>query len=39
MTPQESNVSRFYEWMKSMNNIYLGDRERIVKAFHIVANG
>lgn len=39
MKPQETNVERFYRWMKSMNNIYLGDRERMVKAFHIVANG
>lgn len=39
MKPQESNVERFYRWMKKMGNIYLDDNERMVEAFRIVANG
>jgi len=38
MKTEESNVSRFYEWLRKMNNIYLNDNERIVEAFRIVAN-
>jgi hypothetical protein len=32
-----SNTERFYEWMKKMNNIYIHDNARMVRAFHIVA--
>jgi len=32
-----SNVERFYEWMKRIGNIYLSDRDRMVEAFRIVS--
>ena len=34
---KQSNVERFYQWMKSMNNAFLHDNERMVNAFRIVA--
>ena len=33
----QSNVERFYQWMKSMNNQFLHNNERMVNAFRIVA--
>jgi hypothetical protein len=33
----ESDVLRFYEWMKKMGNVYIKDTERMVNAFRIVA--
>ena len=33
----ESNVIRFYEWMKRMGNVYIKDTERMTNAFRIVA--
>ncbi len=33
----QTNVERFYQWMKSMNNAFLYDNERMVNAFRIVA--
>jgi len=33
----ESNVERFYEWMKRIKNVYLHDNERMVNAFRIVS--
>lgn len=33
-----SNTEKFYQWMKRINNIYLNDNDRMVRAFHIVAN-
>lgn len=32
-----SNVERFYEWMKMIENNYLHDNERMVNAFRIVS--
>lgn len=32
-----SNVERFYEWMKMIKNNYLHDNERMVNAFRIVS--
>jgi len=32
-----SNVERFYEWMKKIKNNYLYDNERMVEAFRIVS--
>lgn len=34
---EQSNVERFYKWMKSMNNQFLHNNERMVNAFRIVA--
>ena len=34
---KQSNVERFYQWMKSMNNAFLYDHNRMVNAFRIVA--
>lgn len=36
VTP-ESNVERFYKWLEMCNNQYIGDIERVTKAFHKVA--
>lgn len=33
----QSNVERFYEWMKSINSIFLHDNNKMVNAFRIVA--
>ena len=33
----QTNVERFYQWMKSMNNVFLSNHERMVNAFRIVA--
>jgi len=33
-----SNTEKFYQWMKRINNIYLNDNDRMVRAFHIIAN-
>lgn len=33
----QTNVERFYEWMKAMNNKFLHDYSRMVNAFRIVA--
>ena len=33
VTPQ-SNVERFYEWLKRCNNVYLTDNNQVTKAFH-----
>lgn len=35
---KESNVERFYNWLKMCNNQYLGDTKRMTKAFNIVYN-
>jgi len=37
MKVKQSNVERFYQWMKSMNNQFLHDNNRMTRAFHIVA--
>jgi len=34
---KQSNVERFYLWMKSINNKFLHDNNRMISAFHIVA--
>lgn len=33
----QSNVERFHAWMERMNNVYLADRVRMARAYHIVA--
>lgn len=33
----QTNVERFYQWMKEMNNAFLHDHNRMVNAFRIVA--
>ena len=33
-----SNVERFYEWLQKCGNVYLHDNEKVLKAFHKVAN-
>jgi hypothetical protein len=38
MKTDQSKVEKFYKWMQSFNSIYLHDRERMARAFHIVAN-
>lgn len=35
---EETNVERFYKWLQMCGNIYLHDNEKIIKAFHKVAN-
>ena len=34
---KQSNVERFHVWMERMNNVYLADRVRMARAYHIVA--
>jgi len=34
-----SNTERFYAWMKSINNIHIGDNEAMARAFYKVALG
>ncbi len=33
-----TNTEKFYEWMLKINNKYLYDNVRMVRAFHIIAN-
>jgi len=33
----ETNVERFYRWMKEIDNVHLDDKVRMARAFHIVA--
>ena len=37
MKTEQTNVERFYQWMLSINNEFLHDNNKMVKAFHIVA--
>lgn len=37
MKVKQTNVERFYEWMKAMNNKFLHDHNQMTSAFHIVA--
>jgi len=37
MKVKQTNVERFYEWMKAMNNQFLHDHNQMVSAFHKVA--
>ena len=34
---KQENLERFYEWMKSVQNKYIGDNVKMQRAFEIVA--